>query len=206
MRGRVILAAVSAVLAIVLALTALSVRDAADSATRAELRAAEQPNAVHAFSLGGPLPSGVPEWLLGLGDDRAFARALDEARSARALADQPGPDAQRLSGVAQGDLSPFEADRSDPARADLAATLGGVLAFQDSRAQTGGGPTNTDRALAAFRRAIEVDPNADAAAYDLELLLRRETAAGIRNGGAPTPGGGGKGRRGAAAGAAGNGY
>ncbi|MEA2208327.1 MAG: hypothetical protein QOF54_804, partial [Solirubrobacteraceae bacterium] len=171
-----------------------------------QLRAADQPNAVHAFSLGGPLPSGLPEWLLGLSDDRAFARALDEARAARALAGRPGPDAQRISGEAQGDLAPFEGGGSDPARADLAATLGGVLAFQDSRAQAGGSPPNTDRALAAFRRAVEVDANADAAAYDLELLLHRETAAGIRHGGAPTPGGGGKGRRGAAAGAAGSGY
>jgi hypothetical protein len=205
MRGRLALAAVAGILAIVLALTALSVRDAADSARRAEVRAADQPNAAHAFALGGPLPASVPEWLLGLSDDRAFARALDEARATRAVAGQPGPDAQRVSGESQGDLSPFE-DASDPARADLAATLGGILAFEDSRAQTGGGPTNTDRALDAFRRAVEADPNADAAAYDLELLLQRETAAGIRHGGAPTPGGGGTGKKGASAGAAGSGY
>jgi hypothetical protein len=203
---RIALAAVAAVLAVALALTALSVRDAADAVTRAQLRATQHPTAPHAYSLGGPLPSAVPQWLLGLSDDRAFARALDEARSARGTAGEPGPDGQRVSGESQAALAPFEADRSDPARADLAATLGGVLAFQDSRAQTGGSGTDTDRATDAFRRAVELDPLADAAAYDLELLLHRETATGTRHGGAPTPGGGGRGRRGASAGAAGSGY
>ncbi|HEY3614899.1 MAG TPA: hypothetical protein VGK92_14395 [Gaiellales bacterium] len=198
-------AAVCAVLAAVLALTALSVRDASDAATRAQVQAARHPTSPHAFALGGPLPAGVPEWLLGLSDDRAFARALDQARSAQALASAPGPDAQRVSGEAQAALAPFAGDGADAARADLAATLGGVLAFQDSRAQTGSA-TNTDRATDAFRRAVEADPLADAAAYDLELLLRRETASGIRHGGSPTPGGGGRGRRGAAAGTAGSGY
>jgi hypothetical protein len=205
-RWRLALAVVAAVLAAVLALTALSVRDAANAVTRAQLRATRQPTAAHAYALGGPLPPAVPQWLLGLSDDRAFARALDAARSARALAGQPGPDAQRVSGESQAALAPFETDRGDPARADLASTLVGVLAFQDSRAQSGGGATDTDRATDAFRRAVEVDPFADAAAYDLELLLHRETATGTRHGGAPTPGGGGRGRRGAAAGAAGSGY
>jgi len=205
-RRRIALAAIAAALALALALTALSVRDAADAVTRAQLRAARQPTAPHAYSLGGPLPSGVPQWLLGLADDRAFARALDEARSARALAGQPGPEAQRASGESQAALAPFESDRADPERAGLASTLVGVLAFEDSRAQGGGGATNTDRATDAFRRAVEADPFADAAAYDLELLLRREAASGTRHGGAPTPGGGGKGHRGAAAGAAGSGY
>jgi hypothetical protein len=205
MRWRLVLAGVCAVLAVALAVTALSVRTAADSATRAQVRAAQHPTSAHAFGLGGPLPAGVPEWLLGLSDDRAFARALDLARSAEQLASQPGLDAQRTSGEAQAALAPFEAGGADPARADLAATLGGVLAFQDSRAQTGSA-TNTDRATDAFRRAVESDPLADAAAFDLELLLRRERASGIRHGGAPTPGGGGRGHRGAAAGAAGSGY
>ena len=157
------------------------------------------------MSLGGPLPDAVPRWLLDVDDDLAFRAAVRDWVGARAVASATSMQSEEASAEAQTELARFLGDRAHPHRAAIAATLLGVLAF-DTRPAGTGAPSGSDAAESAFRRGVELDPGAAEAAYDLELLLRREQTKGQRNGRAPDPGGKGHSRRGAGAAPPGTGY
>ena len=62
------------------------------------------------------------------------------------------------------------------------------------------------RAASAFAAAVRLDPENEAAKFNLELVLRLFQAHGVRPGSSPTAGGQGPGRRGAGAGLPGKGY
>jgi hypothetical protein len=194
------------VLGVVLLLLAASVRDAGRALARGDLATAAAPRHVHPTRLGGPLPSAVPRWLLAIGDDLAFRRTLADWLRARGVAASPSISSEQASAEAQASLVPFTRGDGDPARVAFAATRLGVLAFDARPAGGGGGPSNEESAETAFRRAVDVDPEADAAAFDLELVLRQTLSQGKRS----TPGhqanGKGKGRRGAGSSAPGRGY
>jgi hypothetical protein len=184
-------------------------------------RAAIADDDVH-FAAGAPsgrwdpetlAPCGAAEQLLGIEDDVAFRRTLLLLRSSK-LRDVTVSDpvlalrrtelAERLESVVVRD--------PDPAIRSRASSLLGVLNIAAWNAAPPQG-SQQDRselllaAVASFEQAIELDPENDDAKYNLQLMLLRgqgllptESAAG-RN-----PAAGGKGSRGAGAGAPGSGY
>jgi hypothetical protein len=92
------------------------------------------------------------------------------------------------------------AETGDAEAASQASNLIGVLAETDLE-----GPT-TSRGRAAFAAAVRADSENQAAAYNLELILRRARIVGTREGPGSGSGARGPARRGAGAGAPGMGY
>ena len=92
------------------------------------------------------------------------------------------------------------AEAGDPEAASQASNLIGVLAETELE-----GPT-TSRGRAAFEAAVRADPANEAAAYNLELILRRARVVGTREGPGSGSGSRGPARQGAGAGAPGMGY
>jgi hypothetical protein len=159
-------------------------------------------------------PFGAGERLLGVRDDVAFremlrvlrqSKLLDLTVSDPALAIKRTELAERLESIV--------VHNPDPALRSRASSLLGVLAIVSWNSTPPQGTQQLDRselllaAVANFEQAIALDPENDDAKYNLQLMLQRgqgllptEAAAG-RN---PSPGG--KGSRGAGAGAPGSGY
>jgi hypothetical protein len=175
------------------------------------------------FSAGAPTsgwspqalaPFGAGERLLGVRDDVAFremlrvlrqSKLLDLTVSDPALAIRRTELAERLESIVVHD--------PDPVLRSRASSLLGVLAIVSWNSTPPQGSQQLDRselllaAVASFEQAIALDPENDDAKYNLQLMLQRgqgllptEASAG-RN---PSPGG--KGSRGAGAGAPGSGY
>jgi hypothetical protein len=195
-----------AALGIVLLLAAVSVRDAGRALDRADLAADANPRQLHPVQLGGPLPDALPRWLLGLDDDLALRRAERDWQLARGVAASPSVSSAQASAEAQASLAPFSQDEGSPGRVTFAATRLGVLAFDARPAGGGGGPSNEESAETAFKQAVDIDPAADDAAFDLELLLRDTQANGQQNRPGSQSNGQGKGRHGAGSSTEGHGY
>jgi hypothetical protein len=164
------------------------------------------PDTLAPFDAGGRL--------LGVDDDIAFRRALTSLR-ASSLYDptvsDPNLAVRRTQAAEQ--LESIVVNDRDPARRSRAANLLGVLGMIVFNSGPSGGTLAPDRselllnAIASFEQAIAIDPDNDEAKYNLQVILLRgqgllptEAAAG-RN---PAPGG--RGSRGAGAGAPGGGY
>jgi len=88
----------------------------------------------------------------------------------------------------------------DAEAASQASNLVGVLAETEIQ-----GPT-TSRGRAAFTAAVRADPENEAAAYNLELILRRARVVGTREGPGQGSGSRGPARQGAGSGVPGMGY
>lgn len=158
-------------------------------------------------------PFGAGERVLAIEDDVAFRRTLLLLRSSKlrdvtisdpVLAIRRTELAERLESIVVRD--------PDPVIRSRASSLLGVLSIAAWNAAPAQG-SQQDRtelllaAVASFEQAIDLDPENDDAKYNLQLMLLRgqgllptEAAAG-RN-----PAAGGKGSRGAGAGAPGSGY
>ena len=159
-------------------------------------------------------PFGAGKRLLGVGDDVAYRQMLRVLRTSKlhdatvsdpALAINRTELADRLESIVVHD--------PDPVLRSRAASLLGVTSIAAWNSTPPQGTQQLDRsefllaAVASFEQAIEIDPENDDAKYNLQLMLQRgqgllptEAAAG-RN-----PSAGGKGSRGAGAGAPGSGY
>lgn len=175
------------------------------------------------FSAGAPTNSWTPRTLvpltageraLGVSDDLAFRRMLQLLRASRLLdftvsdpilAIRRTELTERLESIVVRD--------PDPVLRSRASSLLGVLSVASWNSTPPQGTQQLDRselliaAVASFEQAITLDPENDDAKYNLQLMLQRgegllptEAAAG-RN-----PSAGGKGSRGAGAGAPGSGY
>ena len=175
------------------------------------------------FSAGAPTsdwrprtlaPFDAGERLLGVGDDVAFRRMLRLLRQSKLLdftvsdpllAVRRTELAERLESIVVRD--------PDPVLRSRASSLLGVVAIAAWNTTPPQGSQQQDRselllaAIASFEQAIGLDPGNDDAKYNLQLMLQRgqgllptEAAAGR------TPSAGGKGSRGAGAGAPGSGY
>jgi hypothetical protein len=158
-------------------------------------------------------PFGAAERLLGIEDDVAFRRTLLLLRSSK-LRDVTVSDpvlALRRTELTDR-LESIVVRDPDPVIRSRASSLLGVLSIAAWNSAPAQG-SQQDRselliaAVASFEQAIELDPENDDAKYNLQLMLLRgqgllptEAAAG-RN-----PAAGGKGSRGAGAGAPGSGY
>ena len=96
-----------------------------------------------------------------------------------------------LSAVARSD---------DPDKASQALTLLGVLAFSDFARSGRNSAGLADAAVSAFDSAVRIDPENEAAKYDLELVLKALSARGVRVEPGSGSGVGSTGRRGPAPG------
>jgi hypothetical protein len=151
--------------------------------------------------------------VLAIDDDLVFREMLVNLRASKlrdATISDPALALRRTATTEQ--LEAIVAGDPDPALRSRASTLLGVLSVAAWNSSPAGGSTQ-DRselllsAKASFEQAIALDPENDDAKYNLQLLLLRgsgllptEAAAGKN----PLPGG--RGARGAGAGAPGSGY
>jgi hypothetical protein len=144
----------------------------------------------HALALAGDLAlrRGVQSYLVAAATGRGFDNGQTQTR---------------VRSRAEIALSDLVAHGDAPA-ASQAGDLLGVLVAAGGRVT--GGVTADDRARAAFEAAIRRDPANVDAKYNLELLLRRTSATGTRQGAGNGSGALGHGRRGAGAGTPGRGY
>lgn len=196
-------AAVLLTLAVVVALLAADVRSWGESLASGDAVYAAAP--ARAEWAPSARVGSLAERLLGVRADLASREALKryaatagvQARLDNALSVQSGRARAQdaLEGVARD---------ANPRRAAQARTLLGVLALRSSA--RGSEQGQVDAAASDFADAIRVDPSADEAKFDLELLLRLSAARGSRPGRESGAGTGQTGRHGAGAGTPGTGY
>jgi hypothetical protein len=206
-------AAACLVLAILVALVAVDV---------ARLRSTIPADDVR-FAAGTPTSGWTPQALapfdagkrtLGVGDDVAYRQMLRVLRTSKLLDATVSDPALALSRTELAErLESIVVHDPDPVLRSRASSLLGVTNIAAWNSTPPQGTQQLDRsefllaAIASFEQAIEIDPENDDAKYNLQLMLQRgqgllptEAAAG-RN-----PSAGGKGSRGAGAGAPGSGY
>jgi hypothetical protein len=139
------------------------------------------------------LPFSAAERILGVRDDVELREALSLFRQAR-RGPAGGYEQTRARGAAEAALGRIAQGGGDPRQASMAATLLGVLAFEDALPRPGRLASSPERALAAFQTAIRLDPANAAAKDDLELVLRvllaRATRAGSGSEGSDDAGAG----------------
>lgn len=126
----------------------------------------------------GSLPRGLNERLLRLGDDLAYRRAL-----ALYLKVEPGkvdfegfPELEALRARAQFELTRLAQEDPDPRRRSRLLTLQGVMTLDTVLFDEASRRDQLQRAVMAFRSAIELDPDNDEAKSNLEAVLSREGA------------------------------
>jgi hypothetical protein len=206
-------AAACLVLAILVALVAVDV---------ARLRSTIPADDVR-FTAGAPTSGWEPKALapfdagkrlLGVDDDVAYRQMLRVLRTSKLLDATVSDPALALNRTELAErLESIVVHDPDPVLRSRAANLLGVTSIVAWNSTPPQGTQQLDRselllaAVASFEQAIEIDPENDDTKYNLQLMLRRgqgllptEAAAG-RN-----PSAGGKGSRGAGAGAPGSGY
>jgi hypothetical protein len=110
---------------------------------------------------------------LGIEDDLLYRRAL-RAFAVDARRGENPYDFDRPAFRAEAQATLGLAERSGlaaPLRSK-AATLQGVLSFEEGISDPVNGPTLVGRSIDDFRRAVRIDPGNEEAKYDLEFLLR----------------------------------
>lgn len=119
------------------------------------------------------LPARVSRDLLALEDDVAYRLAVQRFRLGRP-AETPR-DQHELAVRAQASLQLARVVRSDSsvARRSRAATLRGILTFEEARGDPTHAGARLRESLAQFREAVVLDPANEAAKFDLELALRQ---------------------------------
>jgi len=205
-RGRLALATLALVAAVFAALLASDLR-AWHGAVAAGDRSFVQHPAAARWRPSTLLPAWLSRGLLGISDDLAYRRALQAfvaVERAGCGIDNCYSESQRrtsleltLSNLARG---------ADRARASVLDNLLGILAYADSQQRGASQPAPIDRSVADFQAAVQLDPTNETAKFDLEWLLHRLAARGVRPGGTSGQGGPAKGHRGAGGGVPGKGY
>jgi len=114
------------------------------------------------------------EALLGVEDAVAFRRALVGFKLSRPIGEgaSKGGDQLEASAAAEGLLAGVERDDSSRLRRARAATMLGILAFENSLYDRRNENLHLEESEAAFRRAVRLDPTSAESKFDLELLLR----------------------------------
>jgi hypothetical protein len=149
------------------------------------------------------LPVASSRRLLDVNDDVAYREAMQAFRFARPR--EPVERFAQLAVRAGADRRLAQALRSqrDPRRQASLLNMRGALALEEARLGSESTPP-IRRAVAHFRRAVELDPASHDAQFNLELALRLLTRSGTTSGGSgersSTP------ASGAGAGTSGSGY
>jgi hypothetical protein len=194
---------VLALAALAAALGALDAHAWGHALGRGDARFAAAPTAVR-WDARTRVPGDPAGALLALDDDLALRRAVQAFIAAGEV--PSGIDNGALAGRARAAAELALADvaaSGSRAQASQANDLLGVLFARGGRA---GGLTREERSLAAFEAAVRADPSNADAKYNLELLVRRMEAHGVREQPGAGSGPGSRGRRGAGAGTPGRGY
>jgi hypothetical protein len=164
-----------AALVVLATLAALVARDAAAvqrSFEGSDLAFKAQPAAEKLWKVDTRLPYARDAF--GVEDDLLYRRALRAFAVDARRADNPY-DFARPAFRAEAQATLGQAERSADLGAPLrskAATLQGVLTFDEAIADPVNGPTLIRRALGDFERAVKIDPANEEAKYNLEFLLR----------------------------------
>lgn len=130
------------------------------------------------------LPSHFVRGLLGIDDDLAFRRTMEQALYGNAH--RPTTEARRGRSILESALARLTRDDTNPVRAAAAADALGVLLYFDpptpgnaknpyqnpNEAAPSGAQTPTQKALAQFELAVRLDPENAVAQRNLETLLR----------------------------------
>jgi hypothetical protein len=158
------------------------------------------------WSAATTLPSGLSERVLDLSGQVAFrvaAQSFVAVHAAGEGVDNGFSEAQArdaletvLVGLTQGPSRTRDSE---------AENLLGILAYTDSQQIGPSAPAPVERSVSDFQAAVELDPGNDDAKFNLELVLRRLLAEGIRPG-SSNAGGPARGHRGASPGTPGRGY
>ena len=161
-----------------------------------------------AWEVSHSLQARAARSLLGVEDDIRFRQAVELFRLSRPLAEgaSKGADELLATAEAESDLAAVELRDTDPTRRARAATMLGVLNFEDSLYDKENELLHIGKSLAEFRTAILADPQAQEGRYDLELLLRLLGPKKGSGGAASSGGGVGTGANGAGFSRPGRGY
>ena len=152
------------------------------------------------------LPGRLAERLLGLGDDLQARRALRLFEQNVAVQGRLDNALQVTAARARAETALAAVAHGQGARAAQAGTLLGILAFGDLARGGGSDSSQAETAIADFENAVRADPADEAAAFDLELVLRSLAASGVRTGSTGAGGAGSTGHHGAGGGTPGRGY
>ncbi|HEX7255899.1 MAG TPA: hypothetical protein VF236_08235 [Gaiellaceae bacterium] len=172
-----------AVLVVLATLAALVARDAAAiqrGFEGSDLAFKAQPAAERLWQIDTRLP--YAKKVLGVEDDLLYRRALRAFAVDARRADNPY-DFDRPAFRAEAQATLGSAERSSdltPALRSKAASLQGVLTFDEATADPVNGPALIRRALGDFERAVRIDPANEEAKYNLEFLLRVLDPSAIR--------------------------
>jgi hypothetical protein len=205
-RGPLVLAGVALAAAIFAALLAADLRAWRSAVEAGDRSFAQQPAAAH-WDAETLLPAGVGRAILGLSNDLAYRRALQQfvaVEKAGCGVDNCFSESLTRANL-ELELSKL-ARSSDRVRASALDNLLGILAYADSQRRGAAQPAPVERSVADFQAAVQLDPANEAAKFNLEWLLRRLVARGVRAGGTSGRGGPAKGHRGAAGGVPGKGF
>ena len=143
------------------------------------------------------LPRGVSASLLGVEDDVAFRRAVDQFwRSDPRNPIRVFQDVTRRSAAERNLARTADRDPSPERRARL-TTLRAALLFEEARNSPTQRQVFVRRAIEQLQRAVTLDPTDETAIYDLELALKllRASGSGVAGSGdtrspLPSPGAG----------------
>ena len=153
------------------------------------------------------LPSDPASDLLGLGLPLRF-RIAEQSFTAVRTAGQGydnGLSETRTRGELEAELAGLAQSR-DHVVASKADNMLGILAFADATPTGPLAAAPIDQSVADFQAAVRLDPTNVDAKFNLELLLRRLLAKGIRPGANNSAGGRANGHHGAGGGLPGSGY
>ncbi len=201
-----LLPAALVLVAVVLALLAADLRAEEDALASGDARYASTPGRAE-WRASSVLPAGAARRLLATEDDVAAREALRGFRATAFRRGRLDNAVQVAADRADAEVALGEVARSDDVdKASQALTLLGVLAFSDFARSGRNSAGLADAAVSAFDAAVRLDPDNEAAKYDLELALEALQARGVRIEPGSGSGIGSTGRRGGGGGTPGNGY
>jgi len=205
-RGRLLVAVAALSGAIFAALVASDLRAWDDAVAAGDRSVAAHPAGAR-WSPATVLPQALSRDLLGLSDDLAYRHAVQDFVAVQRAG--CGVDNCYSESLARTSLELRLANlarRADSTRGSALYNLLGILAFADSQQHGASRPAPVERSLADFQAAVQLDPANDDAKFNLEWLLRRLAARGVRPGGTSGQSGPARGHKGAAGGVPGRGF
>lgn len=201
-----VLPAVLLVAALALAALVADVRAQRDALEAGDARYATAPGRA-TWRTSSRLPERAAGRLLAIDDDVRAREAIRKFRSTAYRRGRLDNASEVAAARADAEVALAAVARSrDAAQASQALTLLGILAYGDFARSGRNSAGLAEAAVSSFDGAVRLDPDNEAAKYDLELALKALAARGVRIGPGRGAGIGPTGRRGAGGGIPGHGY
>jgi hypothetical protein len=205
-RGRLLLAVAALAVAAFAAVLASDLRAWSEAVAAGDRTFAVHP-AQARWNPATALPAGLSRDLLGISDDLAYRHAVQAFVAVQRAG--CGVDNCYSESLARTSLELRLANlarSADRVRSSTLYNLLGILAFADSQQRGASRPAPVERSVADFQAAVQLDPTNEDAKFNLEWLLRRLAARGVRPGGTSGQSGPARGHKGAAGGVPGRGF